>query len=663
MGQKSQRNFRAASVCTLLLVLWSLKPTAHAARPLGIDTSHWDGTVNWTSVYNAGYVFAFTKASEGTNPNYNDATLDINITNARAAGVVIGPYHFARPNDNTATAEANWFVSIAGKYMTNTYLRPVLDLEDGYQLGKSALSTWVNAFCNRVQTLTGVAPIVYTSPNYAVNYLNTTVTNWPLWNAWWPYFPDAQNGQPYTNGVWPTWVFWQYSATGHVAGVTTACDEDVFNGTRAQLTNYIIGRVIRPSITQQPGNRSIGVGGSATFSITAQGINPLGYQWQKNNTNLNNGGHYSGCTNNALVVSSADATDVASYRCIVSHVYGTSNSASATLTVTNLNIPPSFTLLPTNQYAAAGGIASFSVAVSGSSPFSYRWQKNATNLYDGGHHSGCATNTLIISSADDTDVANYRCVVTNNYGATNSTSASLTVLIPNPCLAIPNGDFESGFALAGGGYIANNWTEWETDPGVIVGYDEPDIVHGGAHSQRIRVSGGANGSSGGVYQRVPVIAGQPYLIGVWIYAGDSDSACSMGVDPAGGTNPASGVTWSSVTTNVAWVQATWAGIATANYLTVYLKVASTDSNKRNGYFDDAGSDGSAEGLQLTVERTSDSLTLSWPQCPASQLERADSLDAPVTWTAVTNQATVIGGQKSVTLSPTGSAGYFRLVLE
>ena len=37
-------------------------------------------------------------------------------------------------------------------------------------------------------------------------------------------------------------------------------------------------------------------------------------------------------------------------------------------------------------------------------------------------------------------------------------------------------------ALTGGGYNATNWTEWETDAGVILGYDETGIIHGGAHA-------------------------------------------------------------------------------------------------------------------------------------------------------------------------------------
>jgi hypothetical protein len=233
----------------------------------------------------------------------------------------------------------------------------------------------------------------------------------------------------------------------------------------------------------------------------------------------------------------------------------------------------------------------------------------------------------------------------------------------DPCVTLSNLDFESGFSLSGGGYLANNWTEWEAIPGAAIGYDETTIVHGGAHSQRIRV-GSTNATSGGVYQRIPVFSGMTYTVSVWVRAGDEQSYCYLGVDPAGGTNAASGVVWSSATTDVAWVQKTWTGTATANLLTVFFKVESSDITKRNGYFDDATPSGSVVP-PLLFQRTGDSLTLTWSECPPARLEQTPTLvaGAPADWTTVTNRVSVTDGQKTVTLTPVGSASFYRLVLE
>jgi hypothetical protein len=325
-------------------------------------------------------------------------------------------------------------------------------------------------------------------------------------------------------------------------------------------------------------------------------------------------------------------------------------------------IPPAIVQQPTDQNVPAGGTATFTILASGSDPLSYQWQKNSVNLSNGGDYSGVTSNTLAIANVDAGDVASYRCVVTNAFGTTNSSAAALTIITPNPCLAVVNSDFEGGFSLAGGGYIANNWTEWEATAGVAIGYDETSIVHGGAHSQRIRISS-TGATSGGVYQRVPVTVGTAYSVSVWMYADNPLTACSLGVDPAGGTNASSGVIWSSVSTNVAWVQKTWTGNATANYLTVFYRVSSPDSVKRNGYFDDGTPGGTSGAMQLQVQPNGNALTLTWPECPAAHLERAGSLSVPMSWATVTNQVSVNEGQKSVTVSPAESAGFFRLVLE
>jgi len=198
---------------------------------------------------------------------------------------------------------------------------------------------------------------------------------------------------------------------------------------------------------------------------------------------------------------------------------------------------------------------------------------------------------------------------------------------------------------------------------VTTGYDETTITRGGSHSQRIRVWGVTNSASGGVYQRLPVTPGQPFLVSVWIYAADNFSACSLGVDPAGDTNAASDVIWSSVTTNVAWVQKTVAGTASADYLTVYFKVTSLDVNKHNGYFDDAMPGVSTEPLELAAQRNGSALTLTWRECPNARLERAGGMLPPLIWTSVTNPASIINGQKTVTLMPTETADFFRLVRE
>jgi GH25 family lysozyme M1 (1,4-beta-N-acetylmuramidase) len=208
-------------------------------RPYGIDTSHWDGTITWTQVHAAGKVFAWQKATEGV--TYDDPTLGTNMGGAKNAGVLIGAYHFARPENNSAADEVTHFVASAKQYMTFGYLRPALDLEAGADVYTTpAFSQWVNDFMTGVRSATGVTPVIYIGRYARQGEVDSSVTVWPMWVAHWT--EDPVNTSP-SIGIWPSYAFWQYSATGAVPGISGDVDLDVYNGDMASLqANYAIPR-------------------------------------------------------------------------------------------------------------------------------------------------------------------------------------------------------------------------------------------------------------------------------------------------------------------------------------------------------------------------------------------------------------------------------------
>ena len=569
-----------AALAVLLLVAHA----AFAQRPYGVDVSYWEpGLIpaQWVQMYESGYVFCFTKATDGT--SVTDYTFVDNMTNARAAGIYIGGFHVNHPATYTATAEANYFVSVAGPYISEGYLRPVLDLEDGYTLGKTALSNWVNAWLNAVETQTGIEPLIYTNPNYAINYLNTTVADRDFWCAQYLTSPDPQNDNP-TLGVFNSWAFWQYTDAGHVPGITYGVDLDVFNGNYTSLQAYVIPPAAQsPTIVQHPTNRTVTSGNTMVLTVIAEGGLPLTYQWQKNSANLTDGGHYSGCTLPVLTISSCDTNDAAAYRCVVTNNQGSATSNTAVLALTtqqtvyivesrsggknyayyseptgswssssaksiiegitsgigsrlcfigssggtalfrftpaltgsyrvyttncsttnsgnplvhkvahaggtsNIDVCQNTTCTvnavnkwlplgdytlnsgtqysvtmdcstsagsgpngyvgrtdaikwellysgqltitqqPVSQSVCTGSPATFTVAAAGTGTLSYQWQKNSTNITNGGHYSGCTTTTLTVSNTNSSDVANYRCVVTDSTGNVTSNQAALSL--------------------------------------------------------------------------------------------------------------------------------------------------------------------------------------------------------------------------------------------
>lgn len=69
-----------------------------------------------------------------------------------------------------------------------------------------------------------------------------------------------------------------------------------------------------------------------------------------------------------------------------------------------------------------------------------------------------------------------------------------------------------------------------------------------------------------------------------------------------------------------------------------------------------------EGLQLTVYRSGNNFSISWPASAANYvLESANTLNAPITWTQVTSPpAQTVGDQKVVTVGTTNASRFFRL---
>ena len=86
--------------------------------------------------------------------------------------------------------------------------------------------------------------------------------------------------------------------------------------------------VLRPPvITRQPKSLAAAPGGSASFSVTAQGLTPFAYQWQKNGSPL------AGQTKPALALTNVQSQDFATYTVVVTNTDGAALSGAGLLTL------------------------------------------------------------------------------------------------------------------------------------------------------------------------------------------------------------------------------------------------------------------------------------------------------------------------------------------
>jgi hypothetical protein len=82
-----------------------------------------------------------------------------------------------------------------------------------------------------------------------------------------------------------------------------------------------------PTITTQPASQSVAPGTSVQFSVAANGVGPLTYQW------FFNGAPFVGATTATLTFANARASDAGDYTVAVTNPVGTVTSTKATLTV------------------------------------------------------------------------------------------------------------------------------------------------------------------------------------------------------------------------------------------------------------------------------------------------------------------------------------------
>ena len=320
---------------------------AKAQRPLGTDvSSHQPEVINWTAVKNDGVSFVWVKATQDT--AYENPYFTTQLTQAVAAGIYAGAYHYATPSvdpnitgANSADSEAAYFWSVAGSYVKagGGYLVPMLDWEDpgatnAAGFTETFMSEWLNEWCNDVSNYAAaegiiIRPLVYTGTWYSApssgpfGYpgLNSTVTNWPDTISGYPANANAQTGTPGATTPWPSWNIWQYADTNWSGG-----DADVYNGSFASfLRTFAVGGINAPFFVGPPTNTTVALGSNATLYSKASGQSPT-FQWYFNGTAI------PGATSSNYTIVNVQMTNAGAYTVMASNSYA-NIPAVATLSV------------------------------------------------------------------------------------------------------------------------------------------------------------------------------------------------------------------------------------------------------------------------------------------------------------------------------------------
>lgn len=189
----------------------------------GIDIADYQANLN------AGAIdadFVIIKATQGT--WYVNPCCDKHYQQAKAAGKLLGTYHYAEGGD--AKAEADYFLKNIQGYIKEAIL--CLDWEENIGqgaknpvFGTAGAPAWIKTWCDYVFSKTGVRPLVYIQASALADVKG--IGDYGLWVA--QYANNELTGyqeHPWNEGAY-TCAIRQYTSHGRLAGYNGNLDLDI----------------------------------------------------------------------------------------------------------------------------------------------------------------------------------------------------------------------------------------------------------------------------------------------------------------------------------------------------------------------------------------------------------------------------------------------------
>ena len=185
----------------------------------GIDVSNHNGNINWSKVKADGVEVVYIKATEGT--TYQDQWLNSHYARAKGVGLSTGFYHFLVGTSQAESQAHNFYNQIKDK---KNDLLPCLDIEvSGFDVGDYAIR-----FLKKFKELSGMGMVIYTGAYFSRDNLPMEIKkNYPLWLAHYGVEPWKSNLVALAG--FTILAGHQYTEKGHINGINTNVDMNVFN--------------------------------------------------------------------------------------------------------------------------------------------------------------------------------------------------------------------------------------------------------------------------------------------------------------------------------------------------------------------------------------------------------------------------------------------------
>ena len=185
---------------------------------LGIDVSHWQGSINFKKVKAAGYEFVIIKAGGSDNGYYTDKKFATYYKDAKAAGLHVGAYYFAGKKFLGAAEGkkcAQHFLQILG---TMDFDYPVfVDIETTPTTKKADATAAAIAFCETMENAKWWCGIYAADiAGFKNRLIMDKLTAYSFWLA------DYTDPVKYCTG----YQMRQYSSKGKINGISCYVDLD-----------------------------------------------------------------------------------------------------------------------------------------------------------------------------------------------------------------------------------------------------------------------------------------------------------------------------------------------------------------------------------------------------------------------------------------------------
>lgn len=191
-----------------------------------VDTSHYNGLVDFKGIKAAGYDGAYLKATEGA--TNQDAYFKRSYELAKEAALLVGAYHFYEPKIDIH-AQLDNFTSFTKDCDFDLPTTFDWEKEDGTSSSKQISDA--NIWLNYLKNLEKKTPVIYTGPSFFRDIIGSPrgFDQYHLWIA------NYGVSEPKIPQPWTSWKFWQYTESGKIPGVIGEFDLNWFNGTLEQL--------------------------------------------------------------------------------------------------------------------------------------------------------------------------------------------------------------------------------------------------------------------------------------------------------------------------------------------------------------------------------------------------------------------------------------------